>query len=84
MILIALMWAQIPLAPDNFQRVVKYQTLKTSFYCDFESVANIVFSFETNFGRDLFKVIRLQQELRAFNAFRALLINSHLHALQQN
>ena len=34
--------------------------IETSFYCDFESVANIVFWFQSaNFGRDLFKVIRL-------------------------
>ena len=50
MILFALMWARIPPGPDNFKRVIEYQTFKTSFYCDFESVANIVFSFETNFG----------------------------------
>ena len=50
MILIALMWARMPPGPDNFRRVIKYQTFKTSFHCDFESVANIVFSFETNFG----------------------------------
>ena len=48
MILIALMWARILPDPDTFKRVIKYHTFKT--YCDFESVANIVFSFETNFG----------------------------------
>ena len=47
MILIALMWARIPPGPDNFKRVIKYQTLRTSFYGGFESVANIVFLFET-------------------------------------
>ena len=41
MILIALMWARIPSGPDNFKRVIKYQTLRTSFYGGFESVANI-------------------------------------------
>ena len=41
------MWARIPSGPDNFKRVIKYQT---SFYSGFESVTNIVFSFETNFG----------------------------------
>ena len=46
MILIALMWARIPLGPDNFKRVIKYQTLRTSFYDGFESAAK----FETNFG----------------------------------
>ena len=50
MILIALMWARILPGPDNFKRVIKYQTFKNSFYCDFESVANIVFSFEIKFG----------------------------------
>ena len=50
MILIALMWARSSPGPDNFKRVIKCQTSKTSFYCDFESVANIVFSFATNFG----------------------------------
>ena len=49
MILIALMWDRIPPGPDNFKRVIKHQTLQTSFYCDFESMANIVFLFETNF-----------------------------------
>ena len=38
MILIASMWAQIPSGPDNFERVIKYQT---SFYGGFESAANI-------------------------------------------
>ena len=47
MIVIALMWARIPSGPDNFKRVIEYQT---SFYGGFESVAHIVFSFETNFG----------------------------------
>ena len=40
MILIALMWAQIPLGPDNFKRIIKYQTLSISFYGGFESIAN--------------------------------------------
>ena len=56
MILIALMWARIPSGPDNLK---KYQTLRTSFHDGFESVANTVFSFETNFGWSPFKVIRL-------------------------
>ena len=51
MILIALIWARIPVGPDNFKRVVKSQTFKTSFHCDFESAANIVFAFETNFEK---------------------------------
>ena len=50
MILIALMWARILPGPDSFKRVIKYKTFKTSLFCDFESVADIVFSFETNFG----------------------------------
>ena len=41
MILIAFMWARIPLGPDSFRRVIKYQTLRTSFHGGFESVANI-------------------------------------------
>ena len=41
MILIALMWARIPSDPDNFKRVTKNQTLRTSFYGGFKSVANI-------------------------------------------
>ena len=49
MILIALMWAQISSGPDNFKRVIKYQTFWTSFYDGFESVAKIAFSFETYF-----------------------------------
>ena len=44
-ILTALMSARILPGPDNS---LIDQTFKTSFYCDFESVANIVFSFETN------------------------------------
>ena len=32
MILIALMGARIPSGLDNFKRVIKYQTLRTSFY----------------------------------------------------
>ena len=55
MILIALMWVRIPPGTDNFKRVIKYQTFKTSFHCDFESVANTVFSFETNFGKISFQ-----------------------------
>ena len=51
MILIALMWARIPSGPDNFKRVIQYQTLGTSFHGGFESVANIVFSFETKLMR---------------------------------
>ena len=47
MILIALMCARIPSGPDNFKRIIKYQTVQTLFY---ESIANIVFSFKTNFG----------------------------------
>ena len=50
MILIALMWARIPSGNDNFKTVIKYQTFRDSFYGGFESVANNVFSFETNFG----------------------------------
>ena len=44
------MYTWIPLSPDNFKRVIKYQTSHTPFYSGFESVANIVFSFETSFG----------------------------------
>ena len=51
MILIALICAQIPPGPDKFKRVIKYQTFQTSFHSGFESLANIVFSFETNFGQ---------------------------------
>ena len=38
---IGLMWPRIPKVPDNFKRVIKYLTLKASFYGGFESVANI-------------------------------------------
>ena len=41
MILIALMWVQISSGADNFKRVIKYQTLRFSFYSCFDSVANI-------------------------------------------
>ena len=49
-IMIALMCVQIPPSPDNFKRAIEYQIFQTPFYNGFESVANIVFSFETNFG----------------------------------
>ena len=49
--LIALMYSQIPLSPDNLKTVIKYQTFQTLFHRpSFESVANIVSSFETNLG----------------------------------
>ena len=51
MTLIALMCARIPLSPDNFKRFFKHQTFQTPFYSGFESVANILFSFETNFRK---------------------------------
>ena len=38
MILSALMWARIPLGPDNFKRVIKYQNLRTLFYGGYESL----------------------------------------------
>ena len=50
MILNALMCAQILSSPDNFSGVITYRTFQTPFYGGFESVANIAFSFETNFG----------------------------------
>ena len=46
MILIPFMCARIPRGADNFKRIFKFQT---SFYGGFEWVANIIFSFETNF-----------------------------------
>ena len=49
--LIALMYSRIPLSPDNLKTVIKYQTFQTLFHRpSFESVANIVSSFETNLG----------------------------------
>ena len=51
------MCAGILQSPDNFKRVI--QTFQSPFYSGFESVANTVVSFETNLGRDPFKVIRL-------------------------
>ena len=50
MALIALVCARIPSGPDTFKRVIKYQTFQISFQGCFESVANIVFSCQTNFG----------------------------------
>ena len=49
MILIALMCARVPLSPYNFRRDIKYQTFQMPFYSSFESVANIVFSFNSNY-----------------------------------
>ena len=34
-------------------KVIKYQTFQTSFYSGFESVANIIFSLDTNFHSKL-------------------------------
>ena len=49
--LVALTFSQIPLSPDNFKTVIKYQTFQTLFHRpSFESVANIVSSSETNRG----------------------------------
>ena len=59
MILIASMCVRIPPSPDNFKGLlIKYQIFEIPFYSGFESVASIVFSFETNFNldRDPFKV----------------------------
>ena len=42
---------RIPPSPDISKRVIKYHTFQTLSYGDFESVANIVFPFETNFGQ---------------------------------
>ena len=51
MILIALMWALIPLGPDNFKRVIKYQTLNQS--------QTLHSHLKLILGTDPFKVIRL-------------------------
>ena len=52
MILIALMCTRISQSPDvKFQRVITYLTFQTPFYSGFESVTNIVFSFEPNYSR---------------------------------
>ena len=51
MIMIALMCTRIPPSPDNLKKVIKYQTFQTPFYSGFESIVNIVFSFEANFGQ---------------------------------
>ena len=50
MTLFASIWVRIPLGPDNFKTVGKYNTFQNSFYGGFDSLANTVFSFETNFG----------------------------------
>ena len=42
--------ARTPPGPDNFKRVLTQQTFQTSFPGGFESVANIVFSFETYYS----------------------------------
>ena len=47
MILVGLMCVRIPPSPDNFKR---YQTFQMPFCNGFESMANIVFPFETNLG----------------------------------
>ena len=58
------MYSQIPLSPENFITVIKYQTFQTLFHRpSFESVANILSSFETNLGYNLFKVIRFCEQL---------------------
>ena len=78
MILIALMRARTPPSTDNSKRVIKYQTFQTPFYSSFESVENIVFSFDTNYEQSPFKVINDKDKI---NAFRVSLINSHLHVV---
>ena len=70
------MCVQILPSPDNFKRVIKYHTLQTPLYSGFESVANIAFSFETNCGQRPFKIIRLEQYLKAINAFCVSLISN--------
>ena len=59
MILIALMLARIPPGPDDFKRVTKYQTFKTSSYCDLNQWQTLYSRLRLILGRDLFKVIRL-------------------------
>ena len=49
--LVALMCSGILLSPENLKMVIKYRTFQTLFHrAGFESVANIVSSFETNLG----------------------------------
>ena len=54
MILIALMWAHIPLGPDNFKILSKLH-----FHGGFDSAVNTVFSSRLFLGRDPMKVVRL-------------------------
>ena len=49
MILIAFLCARIPSSPDKFKRRIKNRTFQTPLDGGFESVLNIVFSFETYF-----------------------------------
>ena len=67
MILIALMFTGISPSPDNFKRVIRYETFQTPFNSSFESMANIVFSFETNFGQRSIQSYQTVAMITAFN-----------------
>ena len=79
MILIALMWHRIPPGPDNFKKVIKYLTFKNPFYCDFESVANILFSFKTNFGQ---RSIQSYQTVAIVKGIFRVLLITHIYIIQ--
>ena len=61
MALIALMWAAIPPVPDNVRKVIlNIRLSKLPFIVILNQWQTLYSGFRvTNFGRDLFKVIRL-------------------------
>ena len=59
MILIALMWALILPGPDNFKKVIKYQTFQTPFMVALNQWQTLYSHLRLILGRDPFKVIRL-------------------------
>ena len=80
MILIVLMRYRIPSDNDNFKRIIKDQTLRTSFHHGFLiSIKHL----RLILGGDPLKVIRLLQKVlgSSNNAFRFSLINSYLRVL---
>ena len=60
MILIALMWARVPLGPDNFKMVSKHHTFQTSFFMvDLTQWRTLYSRLRLILGRDPMKVTRL-------------------------
>ena len=57
--LITLMCTGIPPSPDNFKRLIKYQTFQTTFIMALNQLQTLYSPLGLILGRSLFKVIRL-------------------------